>query len=176
MANMAYISHEVNKLVYKHHTRNPYELCDELGIRVCLRNLGADINAYYHYFARISTILLNERVPEHMRRTLVAHELGHDRLHREIAVLKGFQEADIFEMVQPTEYEANIFAAELLIEDEELMELLNDDSKSFFGVARELCVPADLLDFKFRVLKHKGYRIEAPYIASRGFLKEFDQI
>ncbi|MCL2140478.1 MAG: hypothetical protein FWH42_02190 [Dehalococcoidia bacterium] len=60
------------------------------------------------------------------------------------------------------------------LEDNELLELLNDDSKSFFGVARELCVPADLLDFKFRVLKHKGYRIEAPYIAGRGFLKGTD--
>ena len=32
-------------------------------------------------------------------------------------------------------------------------------------------MPAALLDFKFRVLKHKGYRIEAPYIAHGDFLK-----
>ena len=74
-------------------------------------------------------------------------------------------------MTRPAEYEANLFAAELLIDDRQLLELLNDGDKSFFGVARELYVPAELLDFKFRVLKQKGYRIEAPYIASADFLK-----
>ena len=69
-------------------------------------------------------------------------------------------------MARPTEYEANLFAAELLIDEKELLEFLNDDDMSFFGVASELSVPADLLDFKFRVLKHKGYRIEPPYIAN----------
>jgi Zn-dependent peptidase ImmA (M78 family) len=102
---------------------------------------------------------------------LAAHELGHDRLHKEIALLKGFQEVELFDMASPVEYEANLFAAEFLIDDQELLELLNDDSKSFFGVARELSVPAALLDFKFRLLKHKGYRIEAPYIANGDFLK-----
>lgn len=102
---------------------------------------------------------------------MVAHELGHDRLHRDIAMLKGFQEVELFDMAKPAEYEANIFAAELLIDDKELLEILNDENASFFSAARELYVPAALLDFKFRVLKHKGYRIEAPYIAHGDFLK-----
>jgi hypothetical protein len=58
-----------------------------------------------------------------------------------------------------------------MIEDDELLELLNDSGKSFFGVARELCVPAELLDFKFRVLKNKGYHIEPPILARADFLK-----
>ena len=115
--------------------------------------------------------MLNNRVSETVQRILLAHELCHDRLHRDIAMLKGFQEIELFDMTLPTEYEANLFAAELLIDDSELLELLNDDDKSFFGVARELYIPADLLDFKFRVLKHKGYRIEAPYITNGSFLK-----
>jgi len=86
-------------------------------------------------------------------------------------MLRGFQELELFDRATPTEYEANIFAAELLIDDDELLELLNDEDKSFFDVARELYVPADLLDFKFRVLKHKGYRIQVPYIAYGDFLK-----
>jgi hypothetical protein len=52
-----------------------------------------------------------------------------------------------------------------------LLELLNNEDASFFDVARELYVPADLLDFKFRVLKHKGYRLHVPYIANGDFLK-----
>ena len=88
----------------------------------------------------------------------------------EIPTAASFQEIELFDMARPAEFEANIFAAEVLISDDEVLELLNDEYKSFFGVARELYVPAPLLDFKFRVLKHKGYRIEPPLIATIALL------
>ena len=171
MSTIDYISRTVQKLCRKYRTRDPYELCDALGVRVRLKDLGTSIKAYYFYQSRIRSIVLNWRVSEPIRRILAAHELGHDRLHKEIAMLKGFQEIELFDMERPSEYEANVFAAELLIDENELLELFNDDNKSFFDVARELYIPAALLDFKFRVLKHKGYRIEAPYIANGDFLK-----
>ena len=171
MSSINYISRTVDKLSKKYKTRDPYELCYALGVRVRLKDLGTGIKAYYFYQSRIRSIVLNLRVSEPIRRILTAHELGHDRLHKEIAMLKGFHEMELFDMARPAEYEANVFAAELLIDDNELLGLLNDDNKSFFDVASELYVPAALLDFKFRVLKHKGYRIEAPYIANGDFLK-----
>lgn len=165
------ISWTVEKLSRKYKTRDPYELCSILGVRIRLKDLGTGIKAYYFYHSRVRNIVLNWHVSEPVRRILTAHELGHDRLHKRIAMLRGFQEVELFDAVRPAEYEANIFAAELLIDDNELLELLNDNNKSFFDVARELYIPADLLDFKFRVLKHKGYRIEAPYLAQGDFLK-----
>ena len=166
------ISRTVDKLSRRYKTRDPYELCDVLGIKIRLKDLGFCIKAYYFYQSRIGSIVLNCRVSEPIRRILAAHELGHDRLHKKIAMLRGFQEMELFDMARPAEYEANIFAAELLIDDNDLLEQLNDNDKSFFDVARELGVPAALLDFKFRVLKHKGCRIEAPYIANGDFLKD----
>ena len=171
MASFGYIEEVVSKLIQKYKTRDPYELCDALGVRIRLKDLGTDIKAYYFYHSRIRNIVLNNRVTEAFRRILVAHELGHDRLHQEIAMLRGFQEVELFNVAQPTEYEANLFVAELLIDDAELLELLHDGDKTFYGIARELYVPADLLEFKFRVLKAKGHRIEAPYIAKGDFLK-----
>jgi len=153
-------------------TRDPFELCDALGVSIRYKDMGTDIKAYYFCHARIRNIVVNSRVSETVRRILVAHELGHDQLHREIALLKGFYEVEMFDMAVPTEYEANIFAAELLIDDIVLLEMLNDEDKSFFGAARELYVPAELLDFKFRVLKHKGYHIEPPGIGRGDFLKK----
>ena len=174
MSPIDLISSKVDKLSRKYKTRDPYELCDALGVRVRVKDLGLDIKAYYFYHSRIRNIILNSRVSEPFRRILSAHELAHDRLHREIAMLKGFQEIELFDKTLPAEYEANIFTAELLIEDDDLLELLNDEDKSFFDVARELGVPAALLDFKFRVFKNKGYRIEAPYIVNGDFLKDID--
>jgi Zn-dependent peptidase ImmA (M78 family) len=170
--SVSHIVTVVEGLLRTYQTRDPYELCDALGIRIRLKDLGTDIKAYYFYQSRIRNIVLNNRVSEIVRRILAAHELGHDRLHREIAFLKGFQEIELFDMTLPAEYEANLFAAELLIDDQELLERLNDNSKSFFSVAKELNIPADLLDFKFRVLKHKGCRLEIPYIAHGGFLNK----
>ncbi|MDR0301732.1 MAG: ImmA/IrrE family metallo-endopeptidase [Treponema sp.] len=171
MSSIDYISNTVNRLVNKYKTRDPFEICNALDIRIRLKDLGQDIKAYYFYQSRIRNIVINSRVSETVRRILAAHELGHDRLHREIAMLKGFQELEMFDTAIPAEYEANLFAAELLIDDGELLGLLNDEDKTFFSVAKELYVPADLLDFKFRVLKHKGYRLNAPITAYGDFLK-----
>ena len=171
MSTIGYIANVVETLTHKYGTRCPYELCAALGIKIRLKDLGTDIKAFYFYQSRVRNIVLNHRVSEIVRRILVAHELGHDRLHKEIALLKGLQEIELFDMTQPTEYEANLFAAELLLGDDEVLALLNDEDKSFFGVARELYVPAELLDFKFRVLKYKGYHLDAPYIANGDFLK-----
>lgn len=120
---------------------------------------------------RIKSVVINSRIHSAVQRILLAHELGHAVLHREIALLRGFQEFELFDATDPTEYEANLFAAELLIEDDELLNLINDEDKSFFSIARELFVPAELLDFKLRVMKRKGYHMEAPYISHGDFLK-----
>lgn len=171
MSSIEYISGAAEILCRKYDTRDPYMLCNELGVRIRYKDLGTDIKAYYFYQSRIRNIVLNNRISEPVQRILIAHELGHDRLHKEIAMLKGFQEIEMFSMAQPTEFEANIFAAELLIDDSALLELLNDEHASFFSAAKELRVPAALLDFKFRVLKQKGYRLEAPIVAQGDFLK-----
>ena len=171
MSSIDYISKTANDLAHKYQTRDPYEICGALGVRVRLKDLGTGIKAYYFYQSHIRSIVLNWRVCESVRRILAAHELGHDRLHKEIALLKGFQELDLFCKAQPTEYEANLFAAELLVDDTALLGLLNDRERSFFDVAVELGVPAALLDFKFRILKYKGYRIEPVYIANGDFLR-----
>jgi Zn-dependent peptidase ImmA (M78 family) len=87
-------------------------------------------------------------------------------------MLEGFQETELFAMGHSMEYEANVFAADLLIDDKELLDMLGDENASFYSVARELYVPAALLDFKFRALKRKGYHFEAPVTSTGDFLKD----
>ena len=78
---------------------------------------------------------------------------------------------DEFDDVCKMEYEANLFAAELLLEDETVLNHLNE--YTFFETASMLNVPAALLDFKFSILKTKGYRINDMQIAKSCFLKEY---
>ena len=50
------------------------------------------------------------------------------------------------------------------------LDLLSEDT-FFFSVAKELEVPLELLDFKFRILKRKGWLIESPIQSNSNFLK-----
>ena len=80
---------------------------------------------------------------------------------------------DFVTMNDHCEYEANVFAAELILDNEEVLDVLNQDM-SFFGAAKTLCVPPELLDFKFRVLKHQGYSVNPPLIANGSFLRRIE--
>jgi Zn-dependent peptidase ImmA (M78 family) len=171
MSGIKSISTEVERLVEKYGTRDPFELCKELNIKIRYMNLGNYMKAYFFYQSRIKNIIINSNIVEPLHRILVAHELGHALLHCELAMMNSIHEFELFDNTSKTEYEANLFAAELLIEDNQLLSMLNDSNKSFFDVARELYVPAELLDFKFRVLKNKSYRIEVPVLAKSDFLK-----
>jgi len=62
------------------------------------------------------------------------------------------------------------------MDDDVVLNLLNEGI-SFFEAASRLNVPAELLDFKFRVLKRKGYKvIDPPLLAQANFLKRYKQV
>lgn len=172
MPSMTYITECAETLINRYDTRNPFQLCKILNINIRYKDLGNAIKAYFFYQSRIKNIVINQRTTAISRRILCAHELGHGILHKELAAMHGFHELELFDSTSCVEYEANLFAAELLIDDGELLRMLNDSEKSFFEVAKELYVPVELLDFKFRILKKKGYHLESPYIARSDFLKE----
>ena len=50
----------------------------------------------------------------------LAHEIGHDRLHRALAKKHGLQEFVLYDMATKPEYEANIVAAEILLDSDEI--------------------------------------------------------
>lgn len=80
----------------------------------------------------------------------------------------------MFDQTSEFEKDANLFAAELLLEDKEVLEVLNRDT-TFFSAAAMLLVPAELLDFKFRVMKWKGFKmIEPPINARSNFMRDME--
>ena len=69
-------------------------------------------------------IFVNSRLDEYMMQMVIAHEIGHDMLHRELAKNGAMKEFELFKMLKNnTEYEANAFAAHLLIETDEFISL-----------------------------------------------------
>ena len=171
-----HIVEAVRRLQHAYEENDPLTLCRYMGIQILYSDLGTGADAIKGFFLerfRIPMIVLNANLPLPLRRIIAAHELGHAVLHREQAV-HTFSEVQLFDESSQYEKEANLFAAELLLDDAEVLESLNADS-TFFSVASQLNVPVELLDFKFRVMKWKGYKlVEPPLTAQSTFLKDLD--
>lgn len=167
-----HILNEANRLVKWIGCREPFDLAKQLKIDVKFCELG-NLKGIYVVAYRNRYIRINENLERDMRRLVCAHEIGHDRFHRELARLyPQSHELISYDMTSKPEWEANMFAAEFLLEDSEVLELVNDEDMNFFRAARELSVPPELLDFKFQILKSKGYRLEAPLYSSGDFLRK----
>ena len=171
MTKIEYICECVDKLVFKFGTRNPFEICKGLNIHIHYMDLGTALKAYYFYQSRIKNIVINTRVNKISSFVLCGHELGHAVLHCDLAAMRGFQEMELLGTLIPTEYEANIFAAQLLIPDEKIFELLKRQDISFDELAKELSVPTQLLNFKFKILNSKNKNLKLPYQIKSNFLK-----
>jgi Zn-dependent peptidase ImmA (M78 family) len=119
-------------------------------------------------------ITINSDLPKMIQKIICAHELRHAVLHAQTAGVEAFHDTGLFDTASVAEYEANVFAAELLLKDEDVLELLNDDT-SFFSVASMLRVPQELMDFKFHILQRKGHQfIEPPFQSDSKFLRDIE--
>lgn len=169
-----FIFNQAEKLKAKYDEINPFKLARQMGINVLYAPMGKSIESckgFYLTHSRIRTMTINSDLSSEFQRIICSHELGHAVLHNKEAGVKAFHDFGLFDTASTFEYEANMFAAEILLEDEDVLERLNDDL-SFFQAAAELNVPAEILDFKFRTMKWKGYKIrEAPLLSPGNWLK-----
>ncbi|MDR1605306.1 MAG: ImmA/IrrE family metallo-endopeptidase [Gracilibacteraceae bacterium] len=172
--SIEYLCRESARIRKKYGESDPWRLAAAMNIVVHLKEMGKKPTAckgFYLYKQRKHVITINSCLSERMRQIVLMHELGHVVLHRNVPKPMGFRDFLLFDRTDTYEYEANMFAAEYLLDDDAVISLLNDDT--FFNYAAEnLRVPPELLDFKFRILKSKGYKIEPQYIASGDFLRK----
>lgn len=170
MLSTRYIISVVDDLEARYHTRDPYELCDILGIRIRRINLEKKLKGFFFYQSRIPNIVIDTNVSEVLERILIAHELGHAILHKDTAMMVGFEEMELFDAIADTENEANLFAAEMILNDEDVLEKL--EAYSFFQAAQALYVPAAFLDYKFRAMCEKGLLHDTMNYRRSKFLKD----
>ena len=155
----------------------PEDMCDALGVLLQRTAMGRMSNACKGFFilkARIRLIVINADLPEALQRIVLYHELGHAVLHSEAVAACQFHDFELFDETGTYEYEANIFAAEYALPDDEVLRVLNED-RSFFQAAHILRVPPELLDFKFRILKRQGYALTPPLYSRSGFMRDIDR-
>lgn len=152
---------QVQALAEKHGTSDPFQLMDILGINQMTRNNLGRLKGFYYSLSRERYIVLNGQLNERDRLLVAAHELGHDQLHRSLARVSPLKDFAFYEIASKTEYEANLFASELLISDGDVEECLDEDL-DYFSMCRTLSFHPQLVSFKLYGMIRRGYRLNLP--------------
>ena len=111
------MTRDIKKIVsyYKRKTgtADPFAIADQLGILYQICNL--QFEGCYMFLKNHRYIFINENLPEHEQRLVMAHELGHALLHRKENCY--FIRNKTLLLNSKKEIEANKFAMELLLPD-----------------------------------------------------------
>ena len=109
------IKEKVNELKKKYGTNDPFVLWERLGIWVYIVPLG-NVEGHYTYTKRKKVFFINENLNEVQREFCCAHELGHAIMHTKSNVY--FNNSKTYFIQSKFENQANLFAAELLLDDD----------------------------------------------------------
>ena len=93
---------------------------------------------------------------------LCGHEDGHAVLHPELVKNGNLAEFEVFDMREPIEYEANIFAAHLLIDEDELLHHLRM-GYTVFQTAMMINVNPNLFNIKLSEMNGWGYNFDTSW-------------
>lgn len=151
-------------------TRDPFVIAEALGITVIIRSDFTRQKGAFIVVGNNSFIFINGGMSEYMQRLVCAHELGHALLHRHLGnVPGGMMEFEIFDIKDATEYDANVFAANLLIDEQEVLEMAHEGYDVVY-IARELNLNVNILLVKLNEMNKNGHDLRVPYEPPRKFL------
>ena len=119
-----YLSKIGSSLARRCETRDPFRIADVLGVEVLFCEDFGRLKGMYRVIKRNRFILLNKDLSDRMMRIVCAHELGHDQLHRNLAKDSAIREFMLYDMTTKPEYEANIVAAEILLDNDEMLDYI----------------------------------------------------
>jgi Zn-dependent peptidase ImmA (M78 family) len=140
-----YIKKIINKLKKKYNTSSPYELAECLNITIITQPLG-NVWGMYKYIKKNKVIFINSALSEFEKRFVLTHEIGHAVLHPRSSCY-FINEHNYVSKIK-SEYEANMFAAEFLIDDV-TVDQFDLDGFSLEQLAKSYYVPVEIMKLKF---------------------------
>ena len=159
-----------DKLVQQHGTRDTIKLAEYSGVKVIPVEYFTDLLGMYVCRWKHRVMFLNDRMDEYLTLMVAGHELGHDVYHRELAKGEGMKEFELFKMHNATEYEANAFAAHILIDTDECIGYARD-GYDVVQIAQMMNSEINLMLIKLQELIRLGYNIRLPYEPNSNFFK-----
>ena len=167
------MDHRINEipdmLVEKYETRDPFMLAQLLGCIVQFINTKHQ-KGFCTIILNNKFIFINQNMSPQMQRMTCAHELGHLFLHMDVLKQnKHFAEMELFNISDHRELEANQFAANLLVDNDELLSLLRE-GYDMVSIASQLNINVNMLMVKLLSMNREGYDFELPYYPNAKFM------
>jgi len=150
------IIEQADKLIRRFGTRDPFVIAEGLGIILQYSDQLGRLKGLYRVILRNRFMILNQNNEPITARIVCAHELGHDQLHRDFASRQCLSEIMLYDMSLQPEYEANLFAAELLLEDETFLEYAKQGFDAS-QIAHAMETDVNLVALKADCLRQRGY-------------------
>ena len=143
-------------------SRDPHRIAKELGLKIIYAPFHHQYGAY-KAILRNRFVFLKEDLDKIMKSTVLFHEIGHDQLHRRQAIrANGFEEFSIFGLMDnQMEIEANAFAAQLAISDDDFLDLVHQGF-NVQQIANMLEAHPNLVAFKSKILYERGAKLVCP--------------
>lgn len=150
-----------NRIFRKYETRRPERIAKDMGIMILPQPFKVQKGAY-KVIERQPIIFIKQDLHPVVRDIVLAHEVGHHVLHRAEAIqFGGFQEFNLFDMRENRmEYDANMFAAQLMLPDDEITELIYQ-GMDVAQIARSMRSDINLVALKVAELKSRGHVLRA---------------
>ena len=157
LVNIPDTAKRADEVLNKCGSRDPYRIAKELDIEIMPCRFKLQRGAY-KVILKNRFIFIKDDLTPVMKKIVLLHEIGHDVLHRGVAIKSGgFEEYDIFGMQdRQMECEANIFAAQLSLPDDEILEYIKRGC-DIGQIARAMDTDENLVAIKADTLIAKGY-------------------
>lgn len=164
---------DVENLIKKYGTRNPREILKERNVTLISFKENTKLLGMYKIILRNRFVFYNPYIDDRLLRMVLAHELGHDMYHKEQAKKSDLVEYELFDINSSMETESNIFAAHLLLDEDEIMEYLVQ-GYTYDELASMFNVNVNLMIFKLNEMHRLGSILKKPDILEKKFLNKID--
>ncbi|MGI6107923.1 MAG: ImmA/IrrE family metallo-endopeptidase [Lachnospiraceae bacterium] len=138
-------------------SRDALRLVEDAGVRILFPSFCRQKGAYA-VINDTPFIFVKQDLSDEERSMVILHELGHHYLHSDAARMAGgFRDSMLFDRANARmETEANLFAAQILIPDDEFSESLSE-GQSLTEIAAAMNCDPNLVALKADIFISKGF-------------------
>ena len=145
-SRLNYIKNKALSTINTNSTKNPELLAKYLDIEILYRPYKKQMGAFTIIY-KIPFIFINENLSYEEKQIVIAHEMGHFLLHKKLLKdLLILRDYSLFsKREKEIENEANLFAAYLIIDNKQYIEL-NNENKTSREIAKILNANLNLIE------------------------------
>lgn len=165
-----YIYDETQKLIRKYKTRDPFKIMDDMHIIVGETSSFQKLKGFCFISCKTIYVQISSFLSEEEKQIVAAHELGHIILHRTQLKMAPMKDDTLYNMQDNTEYQANLFAADLLLSDADIADMAHNEDLDYFSLCSTLNSTPELMSFKLYSLTKRGQAYHMPMEIQSNFL------